>query len=99
MLSRPADLLSYVGLALLSSAVVVGGYLFTVYVRGDLNPERPLMTIMVLLFLGGAILLSFSLLAAQIVELRRALVRMHAELRELRADVSADPGPERPDGS
>jgi glycosyltransferase involved in cell wall biosynthesis len=91
VLSRPADLLSYVGLVLLVMAVAVGGYLFSVYLAGALNPERPLMTIMLLLFIGGAVLLSFSLLAAQIVELRRALIRLHAELRDMRgSDRSRD---------
>ena len=89
VLSRPADLLSYVGLMLLVGAAGVGAYLLSVYVRGALNPERPLMTIMLLLFLGGAILLSFSLLAAQIVELRRALIRLHAEVLEMRVEREA----------
>lgn len=90
VLSRPADLLSYVGLALLAAAFALGGYLLSVYLHGDLNPERPLMTIMVLLFIGGAILFSFSLLAAQIVELRRALMRVHSEVREMRAERESD---------
>jgi uncharacterized integral membrane protein len=75
-----------VGIALLLAAFGVGAYLLSVYLAGALNPERPLMTIMLLLFLGGAILLSFSLLAAQIVELRTAIIRLHAELREVRGD-------------
>lgn len=84
VLSRPADLLSAVGLALLAGGVAIGAYLFSVYLAGSLNPERPLMTIMLLLLIGGAILLSFSLLAAQIVELRKAVIRLHAEVNESR---------------
>ncbi|MCX8007487.1 MAG: glycosyltransferase [Coriobacteriia bacterium] len=85
VLSRPADLLSYLGLLVLASGIAVGAYLFSVYLAGTLNPERPLMTIMLLLLIGGAILLSFSLLAAQIVELRKAVIRLHADVNESRA--------------
>jgi glycosyltransferase involved in cell wall biosynthesis len=90
VLSRPADLLSYAGIAVLVAALAVGAYLLSVYFGGELNPERPLMTIMLLLFVGGAIMLSFSLIAAQVVELRRALIRLHAEVRELRAERESD---------
>jgi len=41
------------------------------------------MTVMVLLFLGGAVGMSFSLLAMQMLELRRNMVRLQADVRRL----------------
>ncbi|MDO8848958.1 MAG: glycosyltransferase [Coriobacteriia bacterium] len=87
VLARPMTLFSVFGLALIVSALAVGVYLLTEFAAGTLNPERPLMTIMVLLFVAGGILFSFSLLAAQIIEQRRAMIRLHAEVKGLRQDL------------
>jgi len=83
VLERSAWLFSLGGLLLIVCSVFIGIYLLTVFVGGDLNPERPLMTVMVLLFLGGAVGLSFSLLAMQMLELRRNMVRLQADVRRL----------------
>lgn len=90
VLSRPADIISGVGVALLLAALLTAGYLFSVYLSGTLNPERPLMTIMVMLFVSGAILLSFSLVAAQLVELRATMTRLHAEVRQIRGVIEGE---------
>lgn len=81
LLERSAWLFMAGGVALLLLGAVVAGYLLTVYFRGALNPERPLMTVMVLLFLGGMMGLSFSLMAMQTLEIRRRLVRLQADVR------------------
>jgi len=83
LLERSTWIFTVAGLFLLICGVGVGLYLMTVYVSGQLNPERPLMTVMVLLFLGGAVALSFSLLALQVLEIRRNQVRMQADIRRL----------------
>jgi len=83
VLERSAWLFSIAGLLLIICGLAVGIYLLTVFMRGDLNPERPLMTVMVLLFLGGAVGMSFSLLAMQMLELRRNMVRLQADVRRL----------------
>lgn len=94
VLARPMSLFSAFGLVLLVAAVVAGVYLLTEFAAGTLNPERPLMTIMVLLFVAGGILYSFSLLAAQVIEQRRALIRLHAEVKGLRQDLAGRAGGE-----
>ena len=90
MLERPAALFAALALVLMAAALAVGGYLLAVYFAGELNPERPLMTIMLLLFLGGAIGMSFALLGMQMVGLRRQMVRMQSELRGLRTERHRD---------
>jgi glycosyltransferase involved in cell wall biosynthesis len=94
VLQRPVYLFSVFGLLLMLVSTGIGIYLLTVFLNHALNPERPLMTIMVLCFVAGAILFSFSLLAGQLVELRRSVVRLHAEVRAFAADraVRTDDG-------
>lgn len=84
LLERSANVFAAFGAALLVASVVLGGYLLTVFFAGRLNPERPLMTVMLLFFFAGAISLSFSLLAMQMLETRRAIVRLQAEVASLR---------------
>lgn len=81
LLERSAWIFMAGGVLLLLLGSVVAAYLLTVYFRGALNPERPLMTVMVLLFLGGMMGLSFSLMAMQTLEIRRRLVRLQADVR------------------
>jgi len=84
VLARPTALFGAFGLLTLLAGAVVGGYLLTVYFEGGLNPERPLMTVMLLLVMGGAGSLAFAVVASQLLELRRALVRLQADVRRLR---------------
>lgn len=81
LLERSAWIFMAGGVLLLLLGSVVAAYLLTVYFKGALNPERPLMTVMVLLFLGGMMGLSFSLMAVQTLEIRRRLVRLQADVR------------------
>lgn len=85
VLARPTALFGAFGILLLVAGAVVGVYLLQVYLSGSLNPERPLMTVMVLLVLGGTGALAFAVLASQLLEMRRALVRMQAEIRRMRS--------------
>lgn len=83
LFERPAALFVATGLMLLLLGMVVGLYLLTVYVGGGLNPERPLMTVMVLLVLGGSFGLSFGVLATQMLSLRRSVTRLQRDIRVL----------------
>jgi uncharacterized integral membrane protein len=86
VLERASWILAIGGMLLLALAAVIAIYLLTRYLGGNLNPERPLMTVMVLLFLGGAVGLSFSLLSLQMHELRRSIVRLQAEVIAVRSE-------------
>jgi len=59
-------------------------YLIPAYLAGGLNPDRPLVTLMVLLFVIGVQTLVFWFLARQNVELRKQLVRMQRDVLELK---------------
>jgi glycosyltransferase involved in cell wall biosynthesis len=90
VLTRSATLFAWAGMALLLLGIVDGGYLLTVFFRGGLNPERPLMTAMLLLLLGGTAALAFAVLASQLIELKRAVVRLQAEVRGLDRSTADD---------
>lgn len=89
LLERSAWVFAVGGLALMAISAIIGAYLLAVFFTGMLNPERPLMTVMMLLFLGGAVGLSFSLMSLQLAELRRNVVRLQAEVKRLRADQAS----------
>jgi dolichol-phosphate mannosyltransferase len=84
VLARPAALFGAFGALLLGLGLIVGAYLFGVFLGHGLNPERPLMTVMMLLLLGGAGALAFAVVGSQLIELRRAVVRLQAEVLRLR---------------
>lgn len=48
-----------------------------------LNPDRPMMTIIILAFLGGIQLLSFGVIGTQFVNLRKEIIRIQARLKSL----------------
>ncbi len=81
LLARPAALFVGGGIVLMLASGVVGAYLLAVYFGGGLNPERPLMTVMVLLLLGGAFALSFGVLSTQMLDLRRTITRLQRDMR------------------
>jgi dolichol-phosphate mannosyltransferase len=90
LLERPARVFRVLGVLLVVASLMIGGYLFSTYLHHGLNPERPLMTLMGLLFLGGLIGLSFALLASQLLQIRRDLVRVQREVLSLREARRSD---------
>jgi len=81
---RPMVLFGAVGLMLLLSGLLAGIYVAVLRFQGTLNPGRPLITLVVILMLGGLHLLSFGWLALQIGALRREILRVQREARLLR---------------
>lgn len=90
VLARPAVLFGAFGLLLLIAGFIVGAYLLAVFLGGELNPERPLMTLMVLLLLGGTGALAFAVLASQLIELKRSVVRLQADVMRFRHSSDDD---------
>ena len=80
VVERPATIFAFTGLLVLFSGLPIGIYLLLQFLRGQLNPERPLMTVLVLLFLGGSIGLGFALQSLQLLELRRSLIRLRSDM-------------------
>jgi glycosyltransferase involved in cell wall biosynthesis len=91
---RPLALFGLAGMLLLLAGLGVLLVLLQAWRQGALNPERPLMTVLLLLVLGGFQLLAFGFLGTQIADLRRAIVRLHRSRRP--APDSPTPDQERP---
>ncbi len=84
---KPAVLFGMIGFALIILGLVVGGYVIYLWRIATLNPERPLMNLLLLLVLTGFQILLFGFLATQIVHLRRELYRMYRKNTESQEQV------------
>jgi len=83
LFERPMMLFGFLGAFFLLLGFLVGLYLLSVYWQGRLNPWRPLMTVLVVLLLGGVQIFSFGFLAVQILGLRKLLYIVQRENRQL----------------
>jgi glycosyltransferase involved in cell wall biosynthesis len=81
---RPMILFGMIGLVLLILGLLGGIYISILWLRTALNPERPLMTLIVLLIIGGIQILFFGFLANQIGILRNEIYKVQKENKELR---------------
>jgi glycosyltransferase involved in cell wall biosynthesis len=79
--TRPMVVFGAGGLGMIVAGVATGVHITWLWSHGTLNPERPLVVLMILLLLGGAQLLSFGFVALQIGELRRELARVQRDVR------------------
>jgi glycosyltransferase involved in cell wall biosynthesis len=107
LFERPVLVLGLGGLILLLISLGIMSYLFSLYIFGVMrgeelfNPNRPLMTVMVMSFLGGIQLLVLGIVVTQLVDLRKEIVRIQARMRQWmrrRADDeddAQDDGPEK----
>jgi len=82
-IERPILLFGFLGLFATAMAFLAGGYIVYLWQSGVLNPVRPLMTLMTLLFLGGLQLISFGLLAMLVGINRKELYRIERQNREI----------------
>lgn len=87
---RPILLFSAAGFFFLSAAIVIGTYLLVEFSRGTLNPDRPLMTVLLLLLIGGLQFVSLGLIGMQIVQLRKEVYRIQMENRRLERMISGE---------
>lgn len=88
--TRPMVVFGAGGFGMVLSGLGVGVYITYLWAVGRLNPERPLVVLMVLLLLGGSQLLSFGFMAIQISDLRKELGRVQRDVR-LRLPERAKP--------
>lgn len=87
---RPMLVFGFFGLLLLALGFATGFYLIIKWQQGDLTVGRPLFTLLVLLVLGGAQILSFGFLAMQIASLRRELYVIQRENRNLEQQLRSE---------
>jgi glycosyltransferase involved in cell wall biosynthesis len=79
---RPMMLFGLVGLGVIGLGLCLGMYLAWQWWNGVLNPNRPLMTLFPLLFVGGLQIVLFGFLGSQLVRLRRELYRLRRSFGE-----------------
>lgn len=84
---RPILIFGGVGLLLFIIGFLGGVYVSVLRFQGKLNPNRPLITLVVILMLAGLQLLSFGFIALQIGALRREIFRIQRESRLLRRQM------------
>jgi len=85
---KPILLFGIAGFFFLAAAGGIGAYLLVEFLRGTLNPDRPLMTVLILLIIGGLQFVSLGLVGTQIVQLRKEVYRIQMENRRLERMIS-----------
>jgi glycosyltransferase involved in cell wall biosynthesis len=89
---KPMIIFGFIGLLTLAIGSLIGIYIAYLRFSGDLTPGRPLITLALLLILGGIQILSFGFVALQIVSLRKEILRIQKGNLELRKEMSSSNG-------
>jgi glycosyltransferase involved in cell wall biosynthesis len=87
---KPILLFGMTGLIFLALAAIIGAYLGMEFIGGSLNPDRPLMSVLILLVIGGLQFVSLGLIGTQIVQLRKEVYRIQMENLRLERKISGD---------
>lgn len=85
---KPILLFGLIGLALIGLGIVGGGYIVYLWQTGTLNPNRPLMTLIVLFILTGIQILMFGFLGSGLAKLRKEIfvVQRENKMLEMKLD-------------
>ena len=87
---KPLLLFGVAGLVLTLASLLLGGYLFHLYLNAALNPTRPMIWLSVLLLLAGIQMASFAFISTQITLLKKELFRTQKEILLLRRGSRKD---------
>ena len=77
---RPFLLFGLLGGGTFFGGLILGIYVVYLRYTDGLNPNRPLMSLVVLMVLGGIFLLSFGLIGMQINDLRKEIYRIQSKI-------------------
>ena len=86
---RPILLFGAIGLFMVSLGALGGIYVIYLWQRGSLNPNRPLMTLMVLMIIAGIQVLLFGFLGTQLVYLRKEIYKVQRENKNLEKELGS----------
>lgn len=89
---KPIILFGAIGLFMLFLGFVGGTYIIYLWQKGALNPNRPLMTLIVLLIVAGIQVLLFGFLGTQLVHLRKEIYKVQRANKNLEKKIG-DPRP------
>ncbi len=84
---RPILLFGGIGLFMLFLGFLGGIYVIYLWQKGTLNPNRPLMTLMVLLIVAGIQVLLFGFLGTQLVRLRKEIYKVQRENKGMEKEM------------
>ncbi len=76
LFEKPSLLFGMVGLFLIVAGLGMGSYIIYLWQAGTLNPNRPMMTLMVMMLLAGMQVLLFGFIGSLLVSLRREIFRV-----------------------
>jgi dolichol-phosphate mannosyltransferase len=82
-LEKPLLLFGLIGMLFLLLGLVGGSYLIVLWRQQALNPDRPLMTLMVLLIVTGVQVLSFGFIGTQLMLFKKEIYRIQKGNRDL----------------
>lgn len=85
---RPAMLFGAIGAVLFALGLLGGGHLIYLWQTGNLNPVRPLVTLVVILLVAGLQISLFGFLGTQLVRIHRELFRIQRENKQLSRRLS-----------
>jgi len=88
---KPMILFGGVGLFMLCLGFLGGGYIIYLWQKGTLNPNRPLMTLIVLLIIAGIQVILFGFLGTQLVHLRKEIYKVQRENKNLEERINQLP--------
>jgi glycosyltransferase involved in cell wall biosynthesis len=80
---KPSILFGIIGSGLIVAGLVMGGYIIHLWQQAALNPNRPLMTLMVIVLLAGMQVLLFGFIGSLLVILRREIFRVQRRQGEI----------------
>ncbi|MFH1701150.1 MAG: glycosyltransferase [Candidatus Zixiibacteriota bacterium] len=80
---KPSILFGAVGSLLILVGLGMGSYIIYLWQNAQLNPNRPLMTLMIIVLLAGMQVLLFGFLGSLLVSLRREIFRMQRRQGEI----------------
>ncbi len=89
---KPLFFFGIIGTICLLAGAAIALALVAIWQSGTLNPERPLMTVMLLLILAGVQLIALGWLGTQVTDLRRAQIRTQRALRRLAGEKAGADG-------
>jgi glycosyltransferase involved in cell wall biosynthesis len=85
---KPLIFFGVAGLILILLGIIGGAWIIVMWQQGMLNPSRPLMTLVVILLLGGIQILSLGFVGSQIASMRRDIFRIQSQTKLLQRSVS-----------
>ena len=86
---EPSPFFGILGMVFIILGLVGGGAIIIMWQKGMLNPNRPLMTLVVILLLGGVQILSLGFVGSQISSMRRDIYRIQSQAKGLKRSLGS----------